>query len=90
MKDLNQYLSEAKGDYTHACVKTYRRSCRKKLFRQVSGDIDFVQKYFKNDPYGTTLMISGRFSPDACHASGLLAEVTCTYRLCDSHRNHAS
>lgn len=84
MKNLNQYLNDAKGDYTHACVKVYRPS-NKTLYRQVSGDIDFVSKYFKDDPYGTALMLAGRFSPDECHASGFLAEVTCTYRMCDSH-----
>lgn len=84
MKTLEQYLNDVKSDYTHACVKVYRQD-RKTLYRQISGDIDFVSDYFKKDHFGSLLILSGRFSPMECHAAGLFTEVTCTYRLCDSH-----
>lgn len=84
MKTLEQYLNDVKSDYTHACVKVYRPG-RKKLYRQISGDINFVSDYVKKHKYGSTLILSGRFSPKECHAAGFLTECTCTYRLCDSH-----
>lgn len=86
MKTLNQYLSEAKGDYTHACVKVYRPD-RKTLYRQISGDINFVSDYVKKNKYGSMLILSGRFSPMECHIAGFLGECTCTYRMYDSRRN---
>lgn len=92
MQTLSQYLDDVKSDYTHACVKTYKprmlhrnRKLDRKLVRQISGDIDFVREYFKDDPYGTAILLSGRFSPDECHATGFIVDVTCTHRLCDTH-----
>lgn len=84
MKTLEQYVEEACKDYTHACVKVYRKD-RTKPYKQISGDIDFVSNYFKKDHFGSLLILSGRFSPGECHAAGFFTDCTCTYRLCDTH-----
>lgn len=87
MQTLRQYLETARKDYTYANVCVYKSDADKSVLgiKQVSGDIDFVSRYFQNDPFGSHLILAGHFNPGCSRVGGHRVTCVCTYRMCDSH-----
>lgn len=87
MQTLRQYLETARKDYTYADVRVYKSDADKSVLgiKQVSGDIDFVSHYFRNDPFGNHLILAGHFSPGCSRVRGYRVTCVCTYRMCDTH-----
>jgi hypothetical protein len=88
MQTLSQYLKTARKDYTYAYVCVYRGEPTDDsvtCIKQVSGDIDFVSKYFQNDLFGNHLILSGHFNPGCARVRGHFVTCVCTYRVCDAH-----
>lgn len=87
MQTLRQYLEEARKDYTYANVHVYKRGPDDSFpcVKHVSGDIDFVSRYFQKDLFGNHLILAGHFNPGCSRVRGHFVTCVCTYRMCDTH-----
>lgn len=77
----------ARKDYTYATVNIYKREHDDSVIgiKRVSGDIDFVSRYFQKDLFGNHMVLAGLFNPGYSRVRGHFVTCVCTYRMCDTH-----